>query len=228
MDRRRSHDLHGAERQVADGAHELLELARRMRALRMVIGVVRTRREFVHEQLSVAQHEHLHGEQPHDVQRLGDVTREELRALLEFVGDAGRRHGVREHASGVHVPRRRIHLGVTIDAARDEHADLECDVEERLDHADRRAEPRERLAALGGSAHAHLAAPVIAAHRALHDAGAKRGDGIGGGGGLTRRAELTEREVVSCEPLLLARALLHDDHGLDARMQRRFLRGGFE
>src|SRR6516164_331309 len=51
-----------AERQVAHRAHDLLELARRARYFGFMEGVVRSRRQFVHEKHIVVEHEHLDGE----------------------------------------------------------------------------------------------------------------------------------------------------------------------
>src|SRR5688572_3048245 len=54
-DRRRTHDFGRAERQVAHGAHELLELARDAGRLARVIAVVRSGRELVDQQTTVLQ-----------------------------------------------------------------------------------------------------------------------------------------------------------------------------
>src|SRR4051812_42563256 len=61
-DRRGAKDGWIPEWQIADGAHELLELARRACGFRLMEGIVRARGELVHQQSVIARQEKLDGE----------------------------------------------------------------------------------------------------------------------------------------------------------------------
>ena len=68
--RRRAQQLGRAERQAADGAQLLLELAGDAGVEGEVAGVVRARRQLVDEQLAVAREEELDAQHADDVERL--------------------------------------------------------------------------------------------------------------------------------------------------------------
>src|SRR5260221_1358390 len=68
-----------AERQPADGAHQLFELAGVTGIDRPVAGIMRPRSELVDEELAPGRHEHLDGEETDDLELIGDVAGDRLR-----------------------------------------------------------------------------------------------------------------------------------------------------
>src|SRR5262249_9226738 len=72
----RARPEHGrvAKRQVAHGANDLLELARRARDFGLVIRVVRPRRKLVDEERPVREQEHLDRENALEREALGDAA----------------------------------------------------------------------------------------------------------------------------------------------------------
>ena len=70
-----------AERQIGKNARLLLELRRHARVNRIVTAVMRTRRDFVHEQLTRRRDEHLDAQNAAVIECGGDVVGELTRAL---------------------------------------------------------------------------------------------------------------------------------------------------
>src|SRR5262245_6881527 len=75
-----------AERQIADRSHDLLELTRRARDLRLVIRVVGARRKLVDEQRSVREQEYLDRENPLERERFRDAARDLVRLCRHAAG----------------------------------------------------------------------------------------------------------------------------------------------
>ena len=86
--RRRLQQLGRSERQAADRAHLLLELARDRGVEREVTRVVRPRRELVDEQLAVGADEELHAQHADVVERLQNRARDLARTRAIAGGTA--------------------------------------------------------------------------------------------------------------------------------------------
>src|SRR3954452_6082852 len=88
-----------SEGQVADGSHQLFELARGAGDFRLVKRIVRPRRQLVHQYAAVAQQKHLDGQNTLEAERLRDAARNRLR-LLEHRG----RQWCRQHRPRENLP----------------------------------------------------------------------------------------------------------------------------
>src|SRR5690606_5425270 len=78
-------EVGGAERKIADRTDQLLELAGGAAIQGAVVAVVRTRRELVDQQPSVARVEEFDGEQPLQREGFGDATRDALGLLADAI-----------------------------------------------------------------------------------------------------------------------------------------------
>src|SRR2546421_9072374 len=85
----RTNQIRRAQRQSANGAHMLLELARRASFDRPMPRIVRTRRELVHQQLAIALHEHLDREKTDKIELFRDGLSEISGGFFDCHGNAG-------------------------------------------------------------------------------------------------------------------------------------------
>ena len=164
-DRRRRVQHRAAQWQVADSAHELLELTGRASALGVVIRVVWSRREFVHQQRTGTRDETLHGQQSDNLKSFGNGHGQQLRARRHGVGDGGGRDGPRQNAIGVMIARRRIDGGFSRGSPRNEHADFVIDVDALFNQTGPGAQRLPRALGLIGRGQAGLTPSVIATVR---------------------------------------------------------------
>ena len=112
--------------------------------------VVRSWRELVDEQLAVAQHEQLDGNQPLHAQRSRDTAGDVVCLSSGRLGGRCRQDGPIENTVLVVIARGREHdalgfHGSQRGSASDQHRDLDIDVEELLDEARTTAERRPGL-----------------------------------------------------------------------------------
>ena len=121
-----------AERKIADGAHELFELACDAAALALVIAVVRTRRELVHQQFTLAGDENLDAEQALDAQPRDDRRSQRLSARFQFRRHAGGQHAPREDLIFMMIARRGIAANFARRIARGHDADFAIQVQRLL------------------------------------------------------------------------------------------------
>jgi hypothetical protein len=161
----------GAEGEAADGAEELLELVGLAGLERDVPGVVRARRELVGQERPVTREEALHGHEPDRIEPLDDAYREAGGGRGDLVGDASRDDGDVEHVAVVGVLEGWEDAQLTRRAARDEHGELEREVDVRLEDARAAREERVRRGEVVRIVEPALALAVVAEAGRLEDGG---------------------------------------------------------
>ncbi|SBV97941.1 hypothetical protein KL86APRO_10949 [uncultured Alphaproteobacteria bacterium] len=180
----------GAEAQIADRAHELLELVGDAGVHRPMAGIVRTRRHFVDENAALVIDEHLDRQQSFEPERggggVGDrggasgLVGQDLRGCARGVEDVVD-VDVLDDVEGVDLAARR---------PRDDHRDFLRERHEAFEDRGRALDRRPRVGRLRRTVNAELALAVVSQGAGLEDAGgAEVGD-----------AALQAREVVDLPP----------------------------
>src|SRR3954466_2301639 len=213
--------LDRAQRQAADGADELFELAAGAGINRPVAGIMRPGGQLVDQQAAIPGDEHLHRQDADQTQGIGDSQGDALGlgSRLGWYGGGG--GGFVQDVVGVAVLHRRICHHRAILPAGDDHRNLEREIDEALDDGIDSADRPPGIDRRRIAGQLDLALAVITHPGGLHDAGST--DGLigrrrltGAAGGFPRRGGDAE----AIDEILLQQPVLRDGEHAGAGMHR--------
>ena len=176
VDHGRGHDQVGrAQRQTAEGAHLLLELAGDAGLDRQMPRVVRPRGDLVDQQTALGRQEELDAEHADGPQRLGHGQGQRAGLERDDRTDGGRHHGRVQDVPLVPVQADRIGDRLAVVAAGDDHRDLGRELDPPLGHARHVAQARPCGVRIGRPVDQHLSLAVVARAGGLEDEGKTQG-----------------------------------------------------
>lgn len=164
------------QRQACQRAHLQVEFGQVAGVDAAAPGVVRPRRHLVgHQEAAVGEHEELHTQHAHVLQRLGQATGQCDGLLREVLRHIRRRHlGDGQDAGAVQILLHRQVHPLPIPTPRDDDADLLRQIQALLQHTGHAAQRRECRRQLSRRGHHGLAFAVIAQAGGLEDARQQR------------------------------------------------------
>jgi hypothetical protein len=154
--------LDRAQRQAADRAHLLLELAGRVGVDRQMAGVVRPRRELVDDQLTAGEREQLHAQHPDHVEPLQHSARDRERLAPRARIHPRRPQRHVQDVVGMGVLEGLVQDHAAVHPARSDHGDLALEGHPALQHGALPAQRAPGLRQLGRPGHPPLALAVVA------------------------------------------------------------------